>query len=158
MESKAIAKFQRVSPRKTRLVAKNVQGKGVEEAVEFRLRGFLPGEELPDLELFRQTERPALEHCREGCTPVGRGEPTNSSQQRERARIGGGKSLQKSMIDLFRAVCRAAVKQFAVRVAAADFPEGSRCFRKPEPEVDVGRLLFKPDCFAIAAARLAEPL
>ena len=27
MESKAIAKFQRVSPRKTRLVAKNVQGK-----------------------------------------------------------------------------------------------------------------------------------
>ena len=33
MESKAIAKFQRVSPRKTRLVAKNVQGKGVEEAM-----------------------------------------------------------------------------------------------------------------------------
>lgn len=35
MESKAIAKFQRVSPRKTRLVAKNVQGKGVEEAMNF---------------------------------------------------------------------------------------------------------------------------
>ena len=34
MESKAIAKFQRVSPRKTRLVAKNVQGKGVEEAMK----------------------------------------------------------------------------------------------------------------------------
>ena len=33
MEAKAIAKFQRVSPRKTRLVAKNVQGKGVEEAL-----------------------------------------------------------------------------------------------------------------------------
>ena len=33
MESKAIAKFQRVSPRKTRLVAKNVQGMGVEEAM-----------------------------------------------------------------------------------------------------------------------------
>ena len=33
MESKAIAKFQRVSPRKTRLVAKNVQGKGVEKAM-----------------------------------------------------------------------------------------------------------------------------
>ena len=33
MESKAIAKSQRVSPRKTRLVAKNVQGKGVEEAM-----------------------------------------------------------------------------------------------------------------------------
>ena len=33
MESKAIAKFQRVSPRKTRLVAKNVQGRGVEEAL-----------------------------------------------------------------------------------------------------------------------------
>ena len=33
MESKAIAKFQRVSPRKTRLVAKNVQGKGVEAAM-----------------------------------------------------------------------------------------------------------------------------
>ncbi len=33
MESKAIAKFQRVSPRKTRLVAKNVQGLGVEEAM-----------------------------------------------------------------------------------------------------------------------------
>ena len=32
MESKAIAKFQRVSPRKTRLVAKNVQGKGVESS------------------------------------------------------------------------------------------------------------------------------
>ena len=33
MESKAIAKCQRVSPRKTRLVAKNVQGKGVEDAM-----------------------------------------------------------------------------------------------------------------------------
>ena len=33
MESKAIAKFQRVSPRKTRLVAKTVQGLGVEEAM-----------------------------------------------------------------------------------------------------------------------------
>ncbi|MBQ1330482.1 MAG: 50S ribosomal protein L22, partial [Desulfovibrio sp.] len=33
MEAKAIAKFQRVSPRKTRLVAKNVQGKAVEEAL-----------------------------------------------------------------------------------------------------------------------------
>ena len=33
MESKAIVKFQRVSPRKTRLVAKNVQGLGVEEAM-----------------------------------------------------------------------------------------------------------------------------
>lgn len=33
MEAKAIAKFQRVSPRKTRLVARNVQGKGVEEAL-----------------------------------------------------------------------------------------------------------------------------
>ena len=33
MESKAIAKFQRVSPRKTRLVARNVQGLGVEEAM-----------------------------------------------------------------------------------------------------------------------------
>ena len=33
MESKDIAKFQRVSPRKTRLVAKNVQGLGVEEAM-----------------------------------------------------------------------------------------------------------------------------
>ncbi len=40
MESKAIAKFQRVSPRKTRLVAKNVQGKGVEEAMN--IRGFTP--------------------------------------------------------------------------------------------------------------------
>ena len=33
MESKAIARFQRVSPRKTRLVARNVQGLGVEEAM-----------------------------------------------------------------------------------------------------------------------------
>ncbi|MDR3357338.1 MAG: 50S ribosomal protein L22 [Desulfovibrio sp.] len=33
MESKAVAKFQRVSPRKTRLVARNVQGLGVEEAM-----------------------------------------------------------------------------------------------------------------------------
>lgn len=33
MEAKAIAKFQRVSPRKARLVARNVQGKGVEEAM-----------------------------------------------------------------------------------------------------------------------------
>ncbi|MDD2966132.1 MAG: 50S ribosomal protein L22 [Desulfovibrionaceae bacterium] len=33
MEAKAIAKFQRVSPRKTRLVAKNVAGKGVEDAL-----------------------------------------------------------------------------------------------------------------------------
>lgn len=33
MESKAIAKFQRVSPRKTRLVAKNVRGMAVEDAM-----------------------------------------------------------------------------------------------------------------------------
>lgn len=33
MESKAIAKFQRVSPRKTRLVARNVTGMRVEEAL-----------------------------------------------------------------------------------------------------------------------------
>lgn len=33
MESKAIAKYQRVSPRKTRLVAKNVTGLPVEEAM-----------------------------------------------------------------------------------------------------------------------------
>ena len=33
MESKAIAKYQRVSPRKTRLVARNVVGMGVEEAL-----------------------------------------------------------------------------------------------------------------------------
>ncbi len=33
MESKAIAKFQRVSPRKTRLVAQNVKGLPVEEAL-----------------------------------------------------------------------------------------------------------------------------
>ncbi len=33
MESKAIAKFQRVSPRKTRLVAKNVVGLDVENAL-----------------------------------------------------------------------------------------------------------------------------
>ena len=33
MEAKAIAKYQRVSPRKTRLVASNVRGKGVEDAM-----------------------------------------------------------------------------------------------------------------------------
>lgn len=33
MEAKAIAKFQRVSPRKTRLVARNVVGLGVEDAL-----------------------------------------------------------------------------------------------------------------------------
>lgn len=33
MESKAIAKFQRVSPRKARLVARNVTGLGVEAAL-----------------------------------------------------------------------------------------------------------------------------
>lgn len=33
MESKAIARYQRVSPRKARLVARNVQGLGVEEAM-----------------------------------------------------------------------------------------------------------------------------
>lgn len=33
MEAKAIAKFQRVSPRKTRLVARNVVGMGVEDAL-----------------------------------------------------------------------------------------------------------------------------
>jgi large subunit ribosomal protein L22 len=33
MESKAIAKFQRVSPRKARLVARNVKGLPVEEAL-----------------------------------------------------------------------------------------------------------------------------
>lgn len=33
MESRAIAKYVRVSPRKTRLVAHNVQGLGVEEAM-----------------------------------------------------------------------------------------------------------------------------
>lgn len=33
MESKAIGKYLRVSPRKARLVAKNVQGMGVEEAL-----------------------------------------------------------------------------------------------------------------------------
>ena len=33
MEAKAVAKFQRVSPRKTRLVARNVKGRGVEEAM-----------------------------------------------------------------------------------------------------------------------------
>lgn len=37
MESKAIAKYQRVSPRKTRLVARNVQGLGVEEALNMLL-------------------------------------------------------------------------------------------------------------------------
>lgn len=33
MESRAIARYQRVSPRKARLVAKNVQGLGVEDAM-----------------------------------------------------------------------------------------------------------------------------
>lgn len=33
MESRAIARYQRVSPRKARLVARNVQGLGVEEAM-----------------------------------------------------------------------------------------------------------------------------
>ena len=33
MEAKAIAKFQRVSPRKTALIARNVRGKGIEEAL-----------------------------------------------------------------------------------------------------------------------------
>ena len=33
MESRAIATYQRVSPRKARLVARNVQGLGVEEAM-----------------------------------------------------------------------------------------------------------------------------
>ena len=33
MESHAIARYQRVSPRKARLVARNVQGLGVEEAM-----------------------------------------------------------------------------------------------------------------------------
>ncbi|WP_243545569.1 50S ribosomal protein L22 [Pseudodesulfovibrio tunisiensis] len=33
MEAKAVAKFIRVSPRKTRLVAQNVKGKPVEEAL-----------------------------------------------------------------------------------------------------------------------------
>ncbi len=33
MEAKAIAKFQRVSPRKTRLVARNVIGLGIEDAM-----------------------------------------------------------------------------------------------------------------------------
>ena len=33
MEAKAIAKFQRVSPRKTALIARNVRGKGLEEAM-----------------------------------------------------------------------------------------------------------------------------
>ena len=33
MEAKAIAKFQRVSPRKTALIARNVRGKGFEEAM-----------------------------------------------------------------------------------------------------------------------------
>ena len=72
-------------------VVENFRCKGVKEAVKFRLRALLPGEVLPDYELFRQTERPASEHCREGRTPVGRGEPTNPAQQRERTRIGGGK-------------------------------------------------------------------
>jgi len=33
MEAKAVAKFIRVSPRKTRLVADNIKGKGVEDAL-----------------------------------------------------------------------------------------------------------------------------
>ena len=33
MEAKAVAKFLRVSPRKTRLVAENIRGKSVEEAL-----------------------------------------------------------------------------------------------------------------------------
>jgi large subunit ribosomal protein L22 len=33
MEAKAVAKFVRVSPRKTRLVAENIKGKGVEDAL-----------------------------------------------------------------------------------------------------------------------------
>jgi len=33
MEAKAIAKFVRVSPRKTRIVAENIKGKGVEDAL-----------------------------------------------------------------------------------------------------------------------------
>lgn len=33
MESRAIAKYQRVSPRKARLVARNVQGMGVDDAL-----------------------------------------------------------------------------------------------------------------------------
>lgn len=33
MEAKAVAKFQRVSPRKTALIARNVRGKGIEEAM-----------------------------------------------------------------------------------------------------------------------------
>lgn len=37
MEARAIAKFQRVSPRKTRIVARNVQGLQVEEAMNILL-------------------------------------------------------------------------------------------------------------------------
>jgi len=33
MEAKAVAKYIRVSPRKTRLVAENIKGKGVEDAL-----------------------------------------------------------------------------------------------------------------------------
>ncbi|NDV17946.1 50S ribosomal protein L22 [Pseudodesulfovibrio sp. JC047] len=33
MEAKAVSKFIRVSPRKTRLVAENIKGKGVEDAL-----------------------------------------------------------------------------------------------------------------------------
>ena len=33
MEAKAVAKYIRVSPRKTRLVAQNIKGKGVEDAL-----------------------------------------------------------------------------------------------------------------------------
>ena len=38
MESKAIAKFQRVSPRKTRMVAQNGKGLPVEEALNQRVK------------------------------------------------------------------------------------------------------------------------
>lgn len=37
MESRAIARYQRVSPRKARLVANNVRGLGVEEALNLLL-------------------------------------------------------------------------------------------------------------------------
>ena len=40
MEAKAIAKFQRVSPRKTALIARNVRGKGIEE--EMNILRFTP--------------------------------------------------------------------------------------------------------------------
>mgnify|MGYP006919020125 CR=1 FL=1 len=62
------------------------------------------------------------------------------------------------MIDWFRTVCGAAVKQFAVRAAATDSVAGSRGFRKSKFEADGGRLLFEPDYLATAVAFLAEPL